>query len=146
LDIDHALEHVSDCSKALYQDAATSKALFERMRLVLLSEGFAGMERELSVLLDELKGKSKKVKVHRESVSSLLKYLGTHAERLNYGERLAAGRVIGSGLIEGTCKNLVGKRLKQTGACWRVERANRIAVLCAALYSEQWKLCWKSTH
>ena len=116
LDIFHALEHVSDCGKVLYRDAETSKAWFERMRLVLLSEGFAGMERELQWVLGELKGKSKKAQ--RESVESLLKYLGRHESRLNYCERLASGRVIGSGLIEGACKNLVGKRLKQTGACW----------------------------
>ena len=76
----------------------------------------------------------------RMSVESLLEYLRKHAGRL------AEGRVIGSGLIEGACKNLVGRRLKQTGACWRLERANRIAVLCAALYSNQWKLCGKTTH
>jgi len=61
------------------------------------------------------------------------------AERLPYRERLAAGRAIGSGLIEGACKNLVGKRMKQTGVCWRLPRANRIATLCAVLYSHQWK-------
>ncbi|MCL2711364.1 MAG: hypothetical protein FWE95_10840 [Planctomycetaceae bacterium] len=56
--------------------------------------------------------------------------------RLHYAERLAAGRAIGSGLIEGACKNLVGKRMKQTGACWKIERANRIAVLSAARYAD----------
>jgi len=48
--------------------------------------------------------------------------------------------------IEGACKNLIGKRMKQTGACWRVPRANRIAILCAALYSNKWKLGWKKYH
>jgi len=57
-----------------------------------------------------------------------------------YAERLAASRAIGSGLIEGACKNLIGKWMKQTGACWRVPRASRIATLCAALYSNQWKM------
>ena len=43
--------------------------------------------------------------------------------------------------VEGTCKNLVGKRMKQTGACWRLPNANRMATLCAVLYSDQWKDC-----
>ena len=77
-------------------------------------------------------------------VDSLLDYFCGNAGRLDYCGRLAAGRVIGSGLIEGACKNLVGRRLKQTGACWRVERANRIALISAVLYSDQWKYCWKS--
>jgi hypothetical protein len=138
LDIFHAAEHISDCGKALYREATASTEWFERMRLVLLSEGFAGMERELSALLGRLK------KGKRKPVQSLLAYLRKNEERLNYGRRLLEGRAIGSGLIEGACKNLVGKRLKQTGACWRLQRANRIAILCATLYSDQWKLCRKN--
>ena len=101
-----------------------------QMRLVLLSEGFEGMERELSALKDWDVDKQK-------AVLSLREYLNKHKERL------AAGRSIGSGLIEGACKNLVGKRMKQTGVCWRLPRANRMATLCAVLYSDQWKYCWK---
>jgi len=110
------------------------------MRGVLLSEGFWGMERELSVLLaKELK------KVEWQAVVSLRDYLRKNEGRLNYSGRLSAGRSIGSGLIEGACKNLVGRRLKQTGACWRLERANRMAVICALLYSNQWKRYWKNS-
>jgi hypothetical protein len=136
LDIYHALEHVAACGKALFGSGQAFTDWFERVRLVLLSEGFSGMERELSAL-DKLDEDGKKV------VGSLLEYLGKHKERLKYAERLYAGRSIGSGLIEGACKNLVGKRMKQTGACWRLPRANRMATLCAVLYSDQWKYCWK---
>jgi hypothetical protein len=138
LDIYHALEHVSDCGKVLYGSGQGFKDWLERVRLVLLSSGFSGIERELQSLLQ-----GKLTKARRESVVSLQNYLRKHSGRLHYSERLAAGRAIGSGLIEGACKNLVGKRLKQTGACWRLERANRIATLTAALYSDNWKLCWK---
>ena len=72
-------------------------------------------------------------------VDSLLDYFRGNAGRLNYCDRLADGRVIGSGLIEGACKNLAGRRLKQTDACWRLERANRIACVCGVLYSHQWE-------
>jgi len=82
----------------------------------------------------------------QKAVQSWLDYLGKNKERLRYAERLAAGRNIGSGLIEGACKNLVKRRLKQTGACWRVPKANRIAVICATLYSDQWDDCWKKYH
>ena len=136
LDIYHALEHVAACGKALYGNGQAFTDWFERIRLVLLSEGFAGMERELSALKDLDEDKSK-------ALSSLLEYLRKHKERLRYAQRLAAGRAIGSGLIEGACKNLVNRRLRQTGACWRVPRANRIAVICSILYSDQWKQCWK---
>ena len=129
MDIYHALEHVSACGKALCGTGQSFKDWLDRVRLVLLAEGFAGIERELEPLLATLKGKSKKQKSQREAIESLLKYLRKNEERLHYAERLAAGRAIGSGLIEGACKNLIGKRMKQTGACWRINRANRITIL-----------------
>jgi len=120
--------------------AAEQKEWFERMHNVLLPEGLSGMERELSLLKVGLKEWQVK------SMDLLLDYFHGNSGRLNYSERLVAGRAIGSGLIEGACKNLVGRRLKQTGACWRLERVNRIASLCAALYSNQWEIEWKNTH
>jgi len=139
LDIYHALEHVSACGKALYGSGKEFTEWLERMRLVLLSEGFVGMERELELLKKGLD------KEQCKPVDSLLKYLGNNSDRLKYCERLAAGRAIGSGLIEGCCKNLIGKRLKQTKACWRVPRANKIAIICAVMYSEQWERCWHNS-
>jgi hypothetical protein len=63
---------------------------------------------------------------------------------LNYSERLAAGQSIGSGQIEGACKNLIGRRLKANAARWRVRRVNRMAGLCALMYSHQWKTYWET--
>ena len=57
------------------------------------------MERELK-LLSGLK------KNQQESLDSLLEYFRGNAGRLDYCGRLAEGRMIGSGLIEGACKNL----------------------------------------
>ena len=141
LDIYHALEHVADCGKILYGKGTEFTEWLERMRLVLLSEGFGGMNRELSSMLD-----SGKLSLGQcVAVKSLQNYLANNRERLYYCERLVAGRAIGSGQVEGACKNLVGRRLKQTGACWRVERANRVAVLCALLYAKQWNTYWKNS-
>jgi len=141
LDIYHALEHVASCGKSLHGGGQAFADWLDRMRMVLLSEGFAGMDRELSSLLVS-------DKLHPSgvvAVKSLQKYLENNRQRLSYCERLASGRAIGSGLVEGACKNLVGRRLKQTGACWRVERANRLAVICALLYANQWKPYWKNS-
>ncbi|MEO2019815.1 MAG: hypothetical protein ABGZ53_36240, partial [Fuerstiella sp.] len=65
-------------------------------------------------------------------------------EHLNYADQLSDGRSIGSGQIEGACKNLIGRRLKQTGARWRIRRVNRMAGFCALMYSEQWNQYWNT--
>jgi hypothetical protein len=53
LDIFHGAEHISDCGKVLFGETQASKDWLERMRLVLLSEGFAGMDRELTQMLND---------------------------------------------------------------------------------------------
>ena len=138
LDVFHAAEHISDCGKVLYGESSARPDWFERMRNVLLSEGLGGVEHELLSLRVGLKESQIKL------VDSLLDYFRGNAGRLDYCGRLASGRVIGSGLIEGACKNLVSRRLKQTDAPWRLSQANRMARVCGVLYSHQWDNAWKN--
>jgi hypothetical protein len=77
-------------------------------------------------------------------LTSLADYLRPHAHHLNYADRLATGRPIGSGLIEGACKNYLGRRLKQTGARWLLPNANRMATLGSLIYADQWTDYWAS--
>jgi len=37
---------------------------------------------------------------------------------------------------------MIGRRVKQTGARWRVSRGNRMASLGAMLYSDYWDTYW----
>jgi len=55
----------------------------------------------------------------------LLDYLSEHQHHLHYRQRLEQGQSIGSGQVEGACKNLIGRRLKQTSARWKPRRVNR---------------------
>ena len=87
--------------------------------------------------------------VTERSIRKLRGDLSYHVGRLNYRERLAEGRSIGSGQVEEACQSsclpgLIGKRLKQTGARWialvaqkRVRCVNNMATLCAVLYGKQ---------
>ncbi|GHT46969.1 hypothetical protein FACS189454_08920 [Planctomycetales bacterium] len=101
--------------------------------MLLLRKGFCGVNAELA---KECKS-GRYDEEQRSAMGSLQKYLFHHRNRLSYAERLFAGRAIGSEVVEGACKNLAGRRLKQTGACWRKEKAEKMTVLCAALYSDQ---------
>jgi len=62
-----------------------------------------------------------------------------------YRDRLQEGLPIGSGLIEGACKNMIGARLKANSARWRVRRAERVGALRCLDYSDQWDTYWLST-
>lgn len=140
LDIYHALEHIAETSRVLFgagTDEAT--AWLDQGRSILIADGWPGISSFIDATRRPLRSPAR-----RESLDGLKAYLGSHFDHLNYADRLAHGQSIGSGQIEGACKNLIGRRLKQTGARWRVRRVNRMAGLCANIYSKQWNHYWNS--
>ena len=78
----------------------------------------------------------------RRALDELGGYFFRQQEHLGYAGRLGCGQSIGSWLVEWACKQVIGRRLKQTGARWRVRRANRMATLCCALHGDTWKTYW----
>jgi len=122
LDIFHALEHLSGTGKVLYKEGTKEYEQWkEATKWELLESGFEKIENRLNELASVFQDKDED-EDKREAVRKLRGYLETHKNRLGYRERLAEGRAIGSGQVEGACKSMIGKRLKQTGACWDVER------------------------
>jgi len=82
-----------------------------------------------------------------EVVGGGMGYLTWHRDRRRcYRERLGAGRAIGSGQVEGACKNLIGARLKQTGARWSECRVNWMGVVCSLAYGDQWDDYWEQAE
>lgn len=127
LDIYHASEHLWAAANGHFgEGTAQAGAWVGARRASLLERGAAG-------LLGELVG---------GPWSSLRGYFEPHVDHTGYKSRLAEGRVIGSGLVEGSCKQVVCRRLKQTGARWKVRRVERMATLCAVQASEQWDAYW----
>jgi hypothetical protein len=138
LDIFHALEHVGACADALYgEGSAAAHAWQERCREALLAAGWAGIDRLLEATRAEVRSPGK-----RKALAGLRGYLERQQAHLGYAERLGSGQSIGSGLVEGACKQVIGRRLKQTGARWTIRRVNRMATLCCALHGDTWKPYW----
>lgn len=142
LDIYHAAEHISDAGKKLFgENTPAAAAWLEDGRGLLLSDGWAGLCDHIGATLTnapELAGHA--------ALGELTSYFAGHSGRLNYCHRLHTGQSIGSGMVEGAAKNLVGRRLKQTGARWQVENVNKMAELCCLTYSAQWELYWASPN
>ena len=62
-------------------------------------------------------------------------YFSENAARMQYADFKKQGLCVGSGVIEASCKNVIGKRLKQSGMHWSVRGANAIIALRCALLS-----------
>jgi hypothetical protein len=142
LDIYHAAEHIADAGKGLFGEKTPAAAAFlEEGRGLLLSDGWAGLCDHIGATLT----KAPELAGHA-ALGDLTGYFAAHTERLNYCHRLHTGQSIGSGMVEGAAKNLVGRRLKQTGARWRAENVNKMAELCCLTYSAHWDLYWASPN
>lgn len=129
LDIYHASEHLHAAAVSLHGAGAAAEGWYEARRRTLLGSGAAGLLAELAA--------------EPGDVSGLVAYLGPHVAHTDYRRRLAEGRSIGSGMVEGACKTAIGRRLKQTGARWRVRRLERMAALCCLHYGDQFDAYWK---
>ena len=139
LDIYHGSEHLSSCAKALYgEGAAQAKAWVDEGRRALLTAGAAGVQAHLAAARAQARSAAR-----RAALDDAAGYFERRADSLGYAERLAGGQSIGSGLVEGACKQVIGRRMKQTGARWRVRRANRMATLCCAFHGDAWNPYWQ---
>jgi hypothetical protein len=138
LDVFHGSQHLSDCAKVLWgEGSAQAKAWVEAGRRALLTAGAAGVQTHLAAARAQTRSAAK-----RSALADAAQYFERRADALGYAGRLAAGQSIGSGLVEGACKQVIGRRMKQTGARWRVRRANRMATLCCAFHGDTWNPYW----
>ena len=121
LDIFHALKYVGDGAKLLFGEGTPeSKTHADRGRELLLSDGYAGIE----TWVGEMRGSEPKGG-DGASLSGVLNDLKDHEGRLNYALRLKRGQSIGTGMVEGAAKNLIGRRLKANGARWRIMKGSK---------------------
>ena len=142
LDIYHSLEYFSNKGDALFgPSSAESKIWLETTRWDLLNGGVKPVLDRVRLMASVEQSDGK-----RELLRVFENYLVYNSGRMNYRERLAEGLSIGSGQVEGACKNLIGARLKQTGAKWRRDRVDRMGVICSIYYGEQWNDYWKTAH
>jgi hypothetical protein len=129
LDIYHAVEHLWAAAKARFGEGTAESVRWVQLWRGTLLRGGAGE------LVRGLVG---------AQWSNVRGYFKPHLGHTDYAGRLLEGRSIGSGLVEGSCKQVIGRRLKQTGAKWKVRRAERMATLCSVQASDQWDTYWKA--
>jgi len=138
VDIYHVSEHLHACGRSLCGDGTSAARAWAEQRLGELLE--AGPVRFLESLAAERR--QQRGAVRRRAVQALENYLRPNVDGLWYRARLERGLPIGSGLVEGACKTILGRRLKINSARWRPERAEHVAALRCLLYNEQWATFW----
>ena len=137
VDVYHVSEHLHDCGKLLLGEGAAARAWAEEKLTLLLDQSGPEFVRHIEQLSDEPLQPGQ-----GQALNKLLVYLRDNLDRMWYRQRLAAGRPIGSGLIEGGCKTILGARLKLNSARWQPRRAERMGNLRCLQYSDLWDSYW----
>lgn len=141
LDFFHACQHLSQCADNIFgEGTSAARTAYETSRGLLARHGWAGVCQWVSELLgvpDDAERERRRV-----ATDQLIGYFGKHTNRLNYAERLQAGRAIGSGQVEGKAKTL-GLRLKLRGARWNKCNVQPMASLVCVRHSCQWETYWE---
>jgi hypothetical protein len=140
LDFFHACEHLNKCAERIFSEGTSeARAAYQHSRGLLACQGWAGVCQWVGELLDVNDDAERERR--RKATDRLIGYFAKHTNRLNYAERLRAGRAIGSGQVEGEAKTL-GLRLKRRGARWNRCNVQPMASLVCVHHTEQWETYW----
>ena len=136
LDLYHATEYLADLARAGFgADAEAVKGWTRRAQLALVADGWAGVcefvHRNAAEAADR--------PALEAAYPRVANYLSGHRDRMRYAARLRRGASIGSGAIEGAIKQLVGRRIKQTGARWKGDHVGPMVELVSLGRTADWE-------
>lgn len=133
----HASEHIWDCGKALFGEGTDATERWVNRRQALLWDGCTRK------LLNDLKKWSSRCRGEKqEAIKTLYRYISVNEEQMRYDVFRAKDYDIGSGAVEGACKHVVGKRLKQSGMIWTRAGSSAVLALRISWLNREWNKLW----
>jgi hypothetical protein len=139
VDLYHAREHLHSLTRSLEFMLLDRKDEWLAARLEDLDYGYIdGIE--AAVREYPLEG------VKKDEVDKELGYFLSNAPRMRYHWFRSRGLFVGSGVVEASCKTVVGQRLKQAGMHWTVDGADAIIALRCKEASSQWEAICNHRH
>lgn len=142
LDWYHLSEHIWEAARALYVDEDGAKDWASRCHKLLKESSGIGLLRFLKHSRRSRCSGSPFVAL--SALDSLIGYLEPRLAITDYVEYRARGMVIGSGMMESTCKQVVGQRLKGSGRQWSESGALAMTALIAKRLNRSWDAFWRS--
>ena len=121
IDIYHVMEYLWDGAHVFFKKKSIEAQSWMTDKLTKILHG------KVQEIIAELKGvlstisKGKQKQLHR-----IITYLENGKAHMRYDTYLKQGYPIGSGVVEGACKNLVKDRMEQSGMQWTIVGAEAI--------------------
>jgi hypothetical protein len=132
VDLFHAREHLHDLARKLEFMLLDRKDKWLAARLEDLDYGY----------IDGIVSATRQYPlegVKKDEVDTALGYFEANAPRMRYHWFRQCGLFVGSGVVEASCKTVIGQRLKQAGMHWTVAGADAIIALRCREASSRWE-------
>jgi hypothetical protein len=134
LDLFHSLERIREVSQVVQPTDKSQREVWVSDQLGdLLTGKVETVIRRWRRMARAAEQGKRWTKDDQETVASAIGYFGNNRHRMRYDEYLSKGYPIGSGIAEGTCRNLVKDRMDCTGMHWRLP-GSRAMLKTRALY------------
>jgi hypothetical protein len=136
-DFYHVSEHLKAALDAAYpKDSNKDRAKFEHFKIILREEvgGIKKVLRALRHLRDQHKGNA--------IIASNVTYFTNNQHRMRYAEAKMKNYPIGSGVVEASCKTLVGQRLKRAGMSWYHTGGQGVLTFRSLIKSQRFDKAW----
>jgi hypothetical protein len=132
VDLYHAREHLHDLARSLEFMLGDRKDEWLAARMEDLDyghiDGICEAAREYPL-----------AGVKKNELDTALGYFKNNAPRMRYHWFRQCGLFVGSGVVEASCKTVIGQRLKQSGMHWTVSGADAIIALRCREASSTWE-------
>jgi hypothetical protein len=140
LDIVHVRDKLWIAAHLSYKKESPDAKEYVRERLVALLTGEVDMIIEdCRIAMEDGSLSASKAETLRRKV---LGYFVNNRDRMQYDKYLAMGLPIASGVIEGTCKNLINDRMERSGMRWSPDGAEAILKLRSLVLTDLWNDFW----
>jgi len=148
LDFHHTMEHISQGAEGIFGKGTNccaggtdeGKAWYRKMEALLLEydDGVHRVIRSLEYYLAGYEYKESSQKL----IVSCLTFLRNNTHVMEYKRFRDNGWPIGSGPVEGACKNIVKQRMCRSGMRWSIPGGQAILTLRSIVKSNRWPLFW----
>jgi hypothetical protein len=138
-DVMHVVEKLWSAGECLFREGTDELRDWVRAQKDRLYSG------RIKALLDELRGRLDRTSKtgpgnagKRKRLGAVLNYIEKRRAKLKYRELIADDLEIGTGMVEGVIKNLVGKRCDHGGMRWIKERCEALLQLRCVDMNGEW--------
>ena len=137
IDLYHAREHLVELCGFLFDRDTKRKERHKDRWWEYLDAG------AIETLIEEARDCLPKDPRAGKDARTAIGYFEHNKERMRYADFKAQGLFVGSGVVEATCRSIVGQRLKQSGMEWTVRGANAIIALRCMEASNRTEEYWE---